>query len=182
MANSAFAQFLSDTSEKHLQHNRKLIGYLLHGYTDEKSFAVSVPDNASGVVLLQAIKRMKQVVEIDCKGIDAITHRHTFARVNASTDLVVLHRLPKDYNENDFAHLVKNGVAVESIIPYNMPSFHHPKIMCMGDYAISPVMQKINLTVTDDYDFVYQYFFASWREEEWNLFYREMAGCVREWL
>ena len=181
------------------------VGYLIHRYKDPSktkaiilmdTFVNGLPNGGSGKsLLMNAIGKVRNLSIIDGKFFD---RKEWFAlsSVDLASEVLLFDDVDLNFQFEQIFPLVSTGMLVRRKYQNNqyIPYEKAPKIALTTNYSIngdssSHRRRKYEYEVTPTYSAEYsprdkfrKNFFECWLEEDWNLFYNVMVGCMQVFL
>lgn len=204
-----FCSIIAKKDKGRLRALKSLIGYCLHrnklrGETkaiilyDENMGLDGKAHGGTGKTLLtQGISKCREVVAFDGRNIKSESWFKN-QRIELTTDVMVYDDLARNIGLEGFYSILTTGVEVEKkgkqsfFIDFN----ESPKVMITSNYPVKgrndssdrrrryefEVANYFSDAHTPEDEFGNRFFGPHWSKNEWNLFYRFMMECVREYL
>ena len=205
-----FSKFLKNITndEDHFISLCSAIGYLIHGYKDErKPICIIIndenlvdegkPEGGTGKGLI--VKAISQIIEkamYNGKNSDFTNNKFAFQNVRVTTGVIVIDDAPRNFDLEALFSVLTDDMPIErkhkevKVIPYEKS----PKFVITTNYSIkgtssSYKRRRFDTFLTNHYSDVRTpsdefgcEFFHGWDAEEWKLFDFFMMGCLRKYL
>jgi len=205
-----FSKFLKNITndEDHFISLCSAIGYLIHGYKDErKPICIIIndenlvdegkPEGGTGKGLI--VKAISQIIEkamYNGKNSDFTNNKFAFQNVRVTTRAIVIDDAPRNFDLEALFSVLTDDMPIErkhkevKVIPYEIS----PKFVITTNYSIkgtssSYKRRRFDTFLTNYYSDIKTpsdefgcEFFHGWDFEEWKLFDFFMMGCLRIYL
>ncbi len=184
---------------------RTSMGYLLHRHKD-KSLTKAIiyvdeeyneePEGRTGKSLVaNAVGELRKVTKYDGKQVKFNT-QFAFQNVEPYTNIIVFDDVKEKFPFENMFHMITDGIEVERKFKdrYTIPFEKSPKYLITSNYAVEGVGGSIEARKLE-YEFSSHYssdysprdefnhnLFDDWNNEEWNLFFNYVFGCVQDYL
>jgi hypothetical protein len=196
-----FIEKLNNDDQSRIEYFSSCLGYIMHGYKDElnpvcvilgEEVANSKEGGGAGKGLVtQAISKVTNQVIIDGKGFKA-DKPFLMQRVSLGTQLIVIQDTDERFDFESLFSKITDGLTIEKknkdelFLPYS----DSPKFLITTNYTIpntsSAAKRRQRLIEFSSFfnseytpfDFLGEYLFYTWTQDEWNKFYTIMFDFI----